>query len=535
MNRLSRNILCLDWDRRHLRILVARRELRGATLEAAHREALPPEVKPDDAEAMGDFIASKLRAHKIKLKQVLVDIPRDKAVINRLSIAPTPDRELPDVVRLQALRELPFSVDDAEIDHVVLARDDKNLATEVLLVAVLKKSLEKIIETCRRAGLTPARIGLRPYANLSAVRALSTHEPMNMLFVDVGAYMSEINIFHEGRLGFSRAANVEMPTPGGHLTVSEDSKILSARDLESPEGRIDHAVDKLVVEMTRSLQAFRATEPGVKINHVIIAGGVGIAANIEHRLREVATERLGIPCDLFNPTRALGVDARTGDMLRAFSAALGLAWGLSRTGKLELDFLNPKRPIPRGQVQKQRIRTGVLAAATVVVALGAFYFVKYQKGARELQAVQEQIAALREDVKARLKIKQQIDRIEEWNQGAVWPEELLALTDAAVDPGKKMIVKQVRLDNRAAKIDVKQLQADTFDVPSTFVDQLTKVEEDGGKKYALKANTWREGGLSSNRKFEGTIDIDIWLRELKDFYDNAGIREKDRKKALRDF
>lgn len=518
-----------------MRIVVARRDLRKATLDAAHRAAVPAEVQHDDPEAMGKFIATKLREYKIKQKQVLVDIPRDKAVINRLSIAPTPERELPDVVRLQALRELPFSVDDAEIDHAILSRDDKGLATEVLLVAVLKKTLDKITETCQHAGLKPMRVGLRPYANLNAVQALSEHDPTNMLFVDIGAYMTEIDVFYDGQLGFSRAANVEMPTPGGHLTVSEDSKILSARDLETPEGRIDHAVDKLVVEMTRSLQAFRATEPGVKIDRVLIAGGVGIALNVEHRLREVATERLGISCELFNPTRALGVDARTGEKLRGFSAALGLAWGLNKTGNLELDFLNPKRPIPRGQVRQQRIRTASLAAATILISVGAYFFIEYQKGARELAELRELIADAKKDVKARLTIQQQIDRVQEWERSAVWPDELLALTDAAVEPGKKMIVKQIRLDNRNAKIDVKQLQADKFDVPSTFVDHLTQIDDDGKTKYAMKTGTWREGGAAANRKFEGTIDIDIWLRDLKMFYDRAAKREKDRKKVLRDF
>ena len=141
-------------------------------LEDAHSQRLPANVDAEDAVAMGAFIGQMLARHRIKLNRVIVDVPRDRAVINRLTVPPTPLNELAAAVRFQAMRELPFPIDEAAIDYVVTARNEDNHATEVLLAAVRREPLDRLRETCEAAGLTPARIGLRPYANTISVNHL---------------------------------------------------------------------------------------------------------------------------------------------------------------------------------------------------------------------------------------------------------------------------------------------------------------------------------------------------------------------------
>lgn len=533
MIRLSRTILCLDWDKRHLRMVLAHIRRSGPALQAAHSCVIPPEVNPDEPEQMGAFIAQQIKRYRLSARQVLVDVPRDRAVINRIALPPTPETEVAEVVRFQAMKELPFPLEESELDFVVLQRDEKKRVIEVMIAAVLKKTLQRIQAICTAAGVRPARVGLRPYANLMALQQLMGISADKLLFVDVGATLSEIDIFQSQRLAFSRAASVELPGALGGAVLSDDSRILQTSDMDPAEARTHHALNDLLVEITRSLQAYRAAEPGAKVESVVIAGGTGI----EPALRDLVAERFGVDCRLFDARAKLRLPDEDGEKLRGFTAALGLAWGLNRSGFLELDFLNPKRPVPRRAMQLRRARVISLGTAAAVACIGAYAFLAWQKSSKQLAQKRSQVANLRKEVKQSLELNQQVERVRDWEVAAVWPEELLRVSQAAVEPGEKMIVQQIRADYRNAKLEIRQVQADHFDVPTAFVQNLNTLQAASRPVYQTQLGTWTEGapGSGRNKKFKGAVDITIALRDLRKHLDGAAQREKDRKKELREY
>lgn len=190
MTKLPRKVLCLDWDARNLRLVVARPGRGQMLLEDAHAHRIPADVNPESPPALGEFIAQALRRHRWRHTRALLNVPREKAVINRLTLPPTPPDEVAAAVRFQAMKELPFPLDSAVVDFTVLRRDEGGRVTEVLLAAVPLEALEGLRATCRAAGLEPARTGLRPHANLVSVRHLPELAEKRVLFVDVGPTMA---------------------------------------------------------------------------------------------------------------------------------------------------------------------------------------------------------------------------------------------------------------------------------------------------------------------------------------------------------
>ena len=91
---LMRKVLCVDWDRRALRLVVARVGQGVVSLEDAHSHPVPDDIDVDDPVAMGGLLARMLRWHGWRYRRVIVDVARDKAVINRLTLPPTPLDEL---------------------------------------------------------------------------------------------------------------------------------------------------------------------------------------------------------------------------------------------------------------------------------------------------------------------------------------------------------------------------------------------------------------------------------------------------------
>ena len=525
-------VLCLDWDKRSLRLVVARVGGGKTVLEDAHSHRLPNTVDADDPQAMGDYIRQMMRRHRLHQKNALVDVPREKAVIHRLTLPPTPADEIAAAVRFQAMKELPFSVDSAAIDYVVMERNERGLATEVLLAAVTRDTLDSIRVTCEAAGLTPSRIGLRPYANLVSVQRVHEVSGRRLLFIDVGPGATEIDVIHDDTLAFARSANVNVPLPSNEQGHSEDSRTISLADisdLDASDEAIEAAAEELVVEVMRTLQAYRVTEPEGTIDMVLVAGGTGI----ESHLADALHRRLGYAVEMFDPTTALGVDPVDAAKLRSFSAALGLAWGLSREGQLELDFLNPKRPISARETMQKRVRLIGMAASIVVLAVIVGVTWQY----RGLVAERDRLRVINDkrwdELKDKYKIYNTIEEAQEWAVEAVWPAELLTVTALAIDPGKKMVVREIDMEtiSRNPGITLRDMFVTDWQVPTEFVEKVAELKLADAKPYDAAQSTWRE--LADGTKFKGNTDVRIALTKLKDFREQAGEREKERKKRLK--
>ncbi len=538
MIKLSRKVLCLDWDKRSLRIVVARVGKGRATLEDAHSHRLPNNVDADEPEAMGDFIHAMLRRHHLNYKSVVVDVPRERAVINRLALPPTPPAEVAAAVRFQAMKELPFAIETAAVDYIIMGRDERGMATEVLLAAVTTDTLDRVRLTCQAAGLTPARIGLRPYANLISIRQTRGKGEQRVLLLDVGPGATEIDVICGDDLAFARSANVTVPLPVSDPATREDSHIIAlaeVSDLDTSDQAIEAALNEVVVEAMRTLQAYRATEAEVRIDEIVVAGGTGIEPKLADRLHQ----RLELPVTLFDPTEALGVESTEGPKLRSFAAALGLAWGLGREGSLALDFLNPKRPISSRETLQRRARIGALVAVLVLVIIIGVLGKQYYALRAQRDQLRKDNKALQTQVQSKIEIANRIDEANEWATEAVWPDELLNVvkvaTESGLTPGEKLVVQEIVLDivSRTPGITLRNLYASDAQVPIDFVKSLIAREaEDGERVYEASQRT--TSAVQGATKFSWKTDVAIQLLKLQEFREGAGKRMKDRKERVKD-
>lgn len=527
-------ILCLDWDTRKFRVVAARVGRGGMQLAAAHRVAIPDGVDSYDVSSMGSFIAEVLRDKGLHSKRVIVDVPRDKAVITRLQMPPTPNDELAAAVRFQAMRELPFPIEQASIDFVATDSNQAGLTTEVLLAGVRNEQLDLIRAICQQAGLTPIRVGLRPLANAISVRHIPEWHDKNVLMVDVGPASTEINVIKHGDLELSNIANV--------VAISEQS---TSEDLKLPdEAPVNpfaaDPVTELAVAVTRSLQAFRATDPGIEIEGILVAGGTGI----EPLLRTKLAEQFRLPTELFDPTKPLRLDdPRDGEKLRTFSAALGLAWGLSRDGLLELDFLNPKQPIIKAEVIKakaQRITIGI--AAVLVAAIGGWTYHSYQKKA-ELDKLNEQVATIKEESKPRELIEIQLMRVRErpepiWLDDFLYIVEALQSYDASAknakkpNPGEKLLLDEIDFDEQNALIAVR-LSTNAIEDVERFRESLNNVRDAKGKErfWVRPGYTW-DAAIKGSEGFRNAVTLEIDCLSLINQHEKIATKEKERKREL---
>jgi Tfp pilus assembly PilM family ATPase len=428
--RLSNHrLLAIDWDRRTLRVVLAKPRPGGIDLLKAVSVPVPAEIRMDDAESLGAFLRDALAKARAGARRTLLSIPRNQVVLNTLSLPPTPPEELPAIVGFQMAKELPFAAEQATLDFAVAGVYDPKAPSRVLVAAVRNEDLAFYAKVAQVAGLSVERVGLRPYSNFLAVTAGAPElAEKTLLLVEIGPQLTEINIIRGGELCFSRAASVQLPMYGeGQEAAFTDSRIstLAVQD-RAEDAAGQQAVSELMVDIIRSFEAYRATDPSVSLDHIVVCG----ASGLEAALAESLAARFATRAELYRPDQALGLTPQRARELRGFSAALGLAAAHDRRGVGFIDFLHPKKPVSRRAARMRKVPVAVATAALFLLS-GVVFHVRFvsPKTQRE-EALREELAGRKKEADIVMAFKDQVEALEGWiDSRQHWPEVLTTMTE----------------------------------------------------------------------------------------------------------
>lgn len=414
----DKTILCLDWDERSLRVVDAAFSRSAVRVRQALLVPMAAGVNVRDPQSLGEFIRRSLAEHRVRTRRAVVDVPRQDAVLTRLSLPFGSHDELASMVHLQMGRELPFSKDQAVIDFAV-SREENTTTCDVWVAAVRNPIVDFYRDVVAAAGLKLERIGLRPNANLAALTAQGTSAGRTML-VDVGPSMTEIDIIRDGRLVYSRAASVTV-RPAGLLEPPRRPPS-SASEREAGDATIPlvepppepAAIDALLVEVGRTLEAYRVGDPGAKLDVIILAGTCGI----DQRIVEVFKRRFDTAVRLYEAPESLKWRKRSESAV-PFCAAFGLAL-VDVTEELQhFNFLDPKEPEAERRERVKRMPQIAATVALFLVAGGVWAYQPIRTRQKELDEIRSQVAKVNTDKKERDEFMSKLNDVRAWQQQSV--------------------------------------------------------------------------------------------------------------------
>ncbi|MEK6674825.1 MAG: pilus assembly protein PilM [Planctomycetota bacterium] len=502
----AKNILAFDWDSRTLRVVHATVGKRAPKIDRVFAVAIPKNVDVNHAEQMGKFLRQALEQEGISAAHAIVDIPRDQATFNTLTLPCQPLNELPSIVAIQIAKYLPYAVGEAIVDFAVGPHESGAPTAEVVVAAVRREVVTHCEAVFSAAGLKLDRVGLRPSANRVAACELLRHAlPGRVLFIDIRPTLTEINVLRDGFLVFSRAASVlisepeaspaqdrsEIKEPPVLTLVGADLEFPSSSAIASPTGP-PSVVSSLVVEVTRSIEAYRATEPGAKMDHAIIGGDLGV----EESLAETLQQRLGITTEIYNPASSFGWEPDEGRAASAFAASLGLVIGYTQEDGLQFDFLNPKRTIT---TTERRLRKVPLIAATVllfVFAAGIGFAAMTKPSRDRLAAMDGQIKKLQDRTKDNEKFLALVQEVKSFDQGQhIWVDVLYDVI-GNLPSQEEMVVSQIDVNQKDEKV-VFRTRAKKRDTATEAVRALSSFRRDGRElprfKVSIRTQTEKPG------------------------------------------
>lgn len=309
-------------------------------------EPLPPNAVVEkniaEVEAVGETIKKVVQKCETKAKWAAVAVSGTAAITKIITMPEImSDSEREAQIQLEADQYIPYPLEEVNIDFQVIGKSEKNPElVDVLLAASRKENVDDRVAALDMAGLKAAIVDVEAYVMERACVQLldpfaggATVE-QTIAVVDIGATTTTLNVLHNNKTIYTREQNFG----GRQLTeeiqrrygISREEAGLAKRQGGLPDNYIPEVLepfkDKLVQQISRSVQFFYAASSHSRIDHIVLAGGT---CSIE-RIDELVESRMNITTTLANPFANMSVSSKIKpDKLRPDAPSMMIAVGLA--------------------------------------------------------------------------------------------------------------------------------------------------------------------------------------------------------------
>lgn len=296
------HLVGVDLGRSSIKLVQLRSTRRGLRLVYAGLTELPVAESPTTDPGIGLALMDLFQRGKLKREKAAVNFIGKTPVIRYLTLPKMPKEELKEAVKWEAKKIAPIPIEEMVLDFLVVGeQEDREVKRlEMVVVAAERSVVLGQYNDLKRLGLNITAVDVNPLALLNAVRlnyAADLND--NVVFVDIGAGKTDINITKRGVLRFTR--NVQIG--GEEITKAIERELQVSRDeaetmkrqrgmlsegsgvgvsgADLPAGQaggrlkdvIQREVDRIVLETQRSIDYYRAQFREGAVKKVILMGG----------------------------------------------------------------------------------------------------------------------------------------------------------------------------------------------------------------------------------------------------------------------
>lgn len=349
-----------------------------------HKKVLStPDLNRDDAiaVALGAFMSQYRDA--LRGATVAISIPGHSAFARFAKLPPVEKKGIANLVRFEAVQQIPFPIEDVEWDYQTFASDDSP-DVEVGIFAVTKAKISEVLAQYGEQGLVPNIITLSPVAVYNAVAfdiAFTAKTPGTVI-LDIGTTATDLIIAEGGRVW------IRTFPLGGHnftealaatfkLTYGKAEKLKKEAETSKYKRHIFQALkpvlQELVQDVQRSIGYYRDTHPDASITRVV---GVGSTFKLIG-LRKLLSQQLKLDVFRYERAKRLNIDGAAAADFEAAVPNMATAYGLALQG-LGLQTIDANL-MPLAVVRQamwKRKMPWFVAAAGLGIAGGALAFAR---------------------------------------------------------------------------------------------------------------------------------------------------------------
>jgi type IV pilus assembly protein PilM len=285
----------------------------------------PGVVKEGDLvnrEVLSDALKDLFARHKLD-KTVRVGVANQRVVVRSLQLPMIEDEsELENAVRFRAQEAIPMPLEQAVLDHQVVAKrdgPDGNKVMDVLAVAARRDMVVGLLEAVRGAGLQPVGIDLSAFGMIRALKsgaAQSSQVPgeaplPTSLYCHLGD-VTNLAVARGGECVFARVSPFGIETIADRLAGRQGVAIDEARDLLMEVGleedvelfdrdgasvareALEEGATKLGEELRMSMDFYGAQDGVMPVDRVVLCGPGSTIPGLPERIQAGLTLEVSV-------------------------------------------------------------------------------------------------------------------------------------------------------------------------------------------------------------------------------------------------
>lgn len=372
------------------------------------------------------FLRQTLKESGIKSSYAVSEVTGPWTVARHLFLPDLADEEMREAIRWGFKPDFPFSLEEAIIDFHktdVLTRENGEPEAEIIAAVATRQVAEEQVALLREAGLKPLFFSIPPFDLMQTYR-FTQPAPWSetAAVIDLGHKSTHIIVLKKGNLKFSREIAVAGDAFTQSLTGSYDlegqsievdepwaERIKDKVDLAEAGGtgqliegvplvqvqkRLNSVMDRLLLEVERSLNYYKTQFKDYEIKRVLITGGGSLLKG----LPDVLEKNLEIPVESFQNAGPITVKKKINEglflkNLPFLTVSLGLV-----SQAYPFINLNPQDLIPQAKKVSlgKYLRPALIGALPLGVLL--FFGSQYWTVSREVDKLQKEIAVRKEQL-----------------------------------------------------------------------------------------------------------------------------------------
>ena len=280
-----------------------------------------------------------------KSKRVATAVSGREVIVRYISMQPTDEENLPNAVRFEADKYIPYDLEEVVLDSQRLDETSLGLGggaeMKVLLVAAKRTLIDQRVQLLREASLVPFVIDVDSFAlgNAFVLRGILSPradvEGKVVALVDIGSTKTNINIMIGSTSFFTR----EIYLAGNEFTEEIQKKLEitpeESEDLKRNPGiyalevqeAVASVIDDLANEITLSFDYFES-QFEKEVEEIYLSGGGSQLFSLEPDFERIFGKRI----NRWDPTENFDFDIENPeklDLLRANAPQLAIAVGLA--------------------------------------------------------------------------------------------------------------------------------------------------------------------------------------------------------------
>jgi type IV pilus assembly protein PilM len=328
-------------------------------------------------------LARFVERHNAKGSPVGVSVSGQSSFARFIKLPPVESKKIPEIVRFEAIQQIPFPLDDVEWSYQLFQEKDSP-DVEVGIFAMRKDLINHHISLFTDLGLNVQTVQMHPLAVYNGMR-YDAHMAQTTMFMDAGAENTDL-IIADGETVWLRT----LPIGGNSFTetLAKSFKLSFAKAEELKRNAATSKYAKqifqamrpvfadLVAEVQRSIGFYASVHRDARIQRIIALGSTFQLPGLQKYLQQ----NLQLPVEKLDAFKsAAPIDARLAANLPESVGSLAGAYGLALQTLGEAKVISSLLPegIRRRKMWQEKTKWFATAAATFLVGtlgIGASYF-----------------------------------------------------------------------------------------------------------------------------------------------------------------